>query len=56
MGTKRKKIKDSDLKGFKYFKAISKMLEKLHKADVYGDNRLHADKFMDWQKTHAEDV
>ena len=45
MGTKRKKIKDSELKGFKYLKAISKLLEKLHDAgcerDTAGNRTLH---------------
>lgn len=49
MATKRKKIKDSDLVGFKYFKAISKMLERLHDAgcqrDIAGNRILHMDQF-----------
>jgi hypothetical protein len=49
MTIRRKKIKDSDLKGFKYFKAISKMLEKLHDAgcerDIAGNRKLHMDQY-----------
>ena len=49
MGNKRKKIQDSDLKGFKYFKAISKMLERLHDAgcggDIAGNRTLHMDQY-----------
>ncbi len=49
MGTKRKKIKDSELKGFKYLKAISKLLEKLHDAgcerDTAGNRTLHMDQY-----------
>ena len=49
MGTKRKKIKDSELKGFKYLKAISKLLEKLHDAgcarDIAGNRTLHMDQY-----------
>jgi len=49
MRKKRKKINDSDLKGFKYFKAISKMLERLHDAgcerDIAGNRILHMDQF-----------
>ena len=49
MGTKRKKIKDSELKGFKYLKAISKLLEKLHDAgcerDTAGNRILHMDQY-----------
>jgi hypothetical protein len=49
MGTKRKKIKDSQLQGFKYFKAISKMLERLHGAgcerDIAGNRKLHMDQY-----------
>ena len=49
MGSKRKKIKDHQLKGFKYFKAISKMLESLHNAgcqrDIAGNRKLHMDQY-----------
>ena len=49
MGTKRNKIKDSQLQGFKYFKAISKMLESLHGAgcerDIAGNRKLHMDQY-----------
>ena len=49
MPAKRKKIKDHELKGFKYFKAISKMLEGLHDAGCARDkanNRiLHMDQY-----------
>ena len=49
MGTKRKKIKDSELEGFKYLKAISKLLEKLHDAgcarDIAGNRTLHMDQY-----------
>ena len=47
---KRKKIKEKDLQGFKYFKAISAMLENLHDAGCERDranNRiLHMDQYM----------
>jgi hypothetical protein len=49
MGKKRKKIKDSELEGFKYLKAISKLLEKLHDAgcarDTAGNRTLHMDQY-----------
>ena len=49
MGAKRKKIKDHQLKGFKYFKAISSMLESLHDAgcerDIAGNRTLHMDQY-----------
>ena len=49
MTTRRKEIKDSDLKGFKYFKAITKMLEELHGAgcarDTAGNRTLHMDQY-----------
>ena len=49
MNTKRKKIKDHDLKGFKYFKAVSTMLESLHGAgcerDIAGNRILHMDQY-----------
>jgi hypothetical protein len=47
---KREKIKEKDLQGFKYFKAISAMLENLHDAGCERDranNRiLHMDQYM----------
>jgi len=50
MSAKRKKIKESQLQGFKYFKAISAMLESLHQAGCQrdkADNRLlHMDQYM----------
>jgi len=50
MGNKRKKIKDSDLEGFKYFKAISDMLESLHdtgcERDIAGNRTLHMDQYV----------
>jgi len=49
MNTKRRKIKDYELKGFKYFKAISAMLENLHDAgcerDTAGNRTLHMDQY-----------
>ena len=49
MGTKRKKIQDHELKGFKYFKAISAILESLHDAgcerDIAGNRILHMDQY-----------
>jgi hypothetical protein len=48
--SKRKKIKDTELEGFKYFKAISKMLESLHGAgcerDIAGNRILHMDQYV----------
>ena len=50
MGKKRKKIKDHELEGFKYFKAISKMLEALHgvgcERDIAGNRILHMDQYV----------
>ena len=50
MSKKRHKIKESELQGFKYFKAISGMLESLHKAgcqrDRAGNRKLHMDQYM----------
>jgi hypothetical protein len=50
MGQKRQKIKESELRGFKYFKAISRMLERLHEAgcqrDLAGNRRLHMDQYI----------
>ena len=50
MSKKRHKINESELQGFKYFKAISGMLESLHKAgcqqDRAGNSKLHMDQYM----------
>jgi hypothetical protein len=50
MSKKKPKIKDHELKGFKYFKAISKMLERLHDAgcerDIAGNRILHMDQYV----------
>ena len=50
MSAKRKKIKEEQLQGFKYFKAISGMLESLHEAgcqrDRAGNRLLHMDQYM----------
>ena len=50
MSKKRHKIKESELQGFKYFKAISGMLESLHKAgcqrDRAGNRKLHMDQYI----------
>jgi hypothetical protein len=50
VSAKRKKIKEKDLQGFKYFKAISGMLESLHEAgcqrDKAGNRQLHMDQYM----------
>ena len=50
MSAKRKKIKENQLQGFKYFKAISGMLEPLHEAgcqrDKAGNRQLHMDQYM----------
>ncbi len=50
MSKKRHKIKESELQGFKYFKAISGMLESLHQAgcqrDRAGNRKLHMDQYM----------
>ncbi len=50
MSAKREKIKDNQLQGFKYFKAISGMLECLHtagcKRDKAGNRTLHMDQYM----------
>ena len=49
MSEKRQKIKESQLQGFKYFKAISTMLESLHdvacERDVAGNRTLHMDQY-----------
>lgn len=50
MSAKRDKIKESQLAGFKYFKAIGGMLESLHEAgcqrDRAGNRQLHMDQYM----------
>jgi len=50
MSAKRKIIKEEQLQGFKYFKAISGMLESLHEAgcqrDRAGNRLLHMDQYM----------
>jgi hypothetical protein len=50
MSQKRHKIKEQELQGFKYFKAISKMLESLHDAgcqrDRAGNRMLHMDQYI----------
>lgn len=50
MSQERHKIKESELQGFKYFKAISGMLESLHEAgchyDRAGNRTLHMDQYM----------
>jgi hypothetical protein len=50
MVTKSKDIRTSDLKGFKYFKNISKLLQTLHKAgcerDRAGNRILHMDQYI----------
>ena len=50
MSKKRHKIKEHDLQGFKYFKAVSGMLDRLHNAgcqrDRAGNRILHMDQYM----------
>jgi hypothetical protein len=50
MSAKREKIKEHQLQGFKYFKAISGLLENLHdagcKRDRAGNRKLHMDQYM----------
>jgi len=50
MSKKRHKIKESELQGFKYFTAISGMLESLHKTgcqyDLAGNRILHMDQYI----------
>jgi len=50
MSAKRKKIKENQLQGFKYFKGISGILESLHEAgcsrDRAGNRQLHMDQYM----------
>jgi hypothetical protein len=50
MSKKKPKIKSHQLEGFKYFKAISSMLESLHDAgcerDIAGNRKLHMDQYV----------
>ncbi|MFH1615034.1 MAG: hypothetical protein ABIG61_08125 [Planctomycetota bacterium] len=50
MSAKREKIKEQQLQGFKYFKAISGLLEKLHNAgcqrDRAGNRKLYMDQYI----------
>lgn len=50
MSAKREKIKEEQLQGFKYFKAISTFLQRLHDAgcqrDIAGNRKLHMDQYM----------
>ena len=50
MSEKKEKIKESDLQGFKYFKVLSQLLERLHNAgcqsDRAGNRILHMDQYM----------
>ena len=50
MSKKKEKIKQSDLQGFKYFKTLSRMLERLHnegcQRDRAGNRILHMDQYM----------
>jgi hypothetical protein len=50
MSKKRHKIKENELQGFKYFKAINKMLESLHdigcQRDKTGNRILHMDQYI----------
>jgi hypothetical protein len=50
VSAKREKVKESQLQGFKYFKAISGMLESLHDAgcqrDRAGNRKLHMDQYV----------
>ncbi|MBW2370217.1 MAG: IS4 family transposase, partial [Deltaproteobacteria bacterium] len=50
MSAKRKKIKENDLQGFKYFQPISALLETLHDAggqrDRAGNRKLHMDQYL----------
>jgi len=50
MKEKKQKIKQNDLQGFKYFKKLSQMLERLHNAgcqrDKAGNRILHMDQYM----------
>jgi hypothetical protein len=50
MSRKRRKIKDYEVQGFKYFKPIAKMLERLHdvgcERDRAGNRQLHMDQYI----------
>ena len=50
MSRRRHKIRESELQGFKYFKALSGMLNGLHNAgcqyDRAGNRKLHMDHYM----------
>jgi len=50
MDNRRKKIKEKDLQGFKYFKVLSSLLETLHDAgcarDIAGNRKLHMDQYV----------
>lgn len=50
MSRKKEKINERDLQGFKYFKTLSQMLERLHNAgcqrDKAGNRILHMDQYM----------
>ena len=50
MSKEKPKIKESDIQGFKYFKKLSQMLERLHNAgcqrDRAGNRILHMDQYM----------
>lgn len=50
MGKKLKEIKESQLAGFKYFKVVDKMLQRLHDAscqrDIAGNRILHMDQYV----------
>lgn len=50
MSAEREKIKEHQLSGFKYFKAISEILEELHDAgcqrDIAGNRKLHMDQYI----------
>ena len=50
MSKKKNKIKEKDVHGFKYFKVMSKLLERLHdvgcQEDKAGNRRLHMDQYM----------
>ena len=49
MSKKKPKIKESQLAGFKYFKVVNKMLQRLHDAgcqrDIAGNRKLHMDQY-----------
>ena len=50
MSKKKEKIKERNLQGFKYFKVLSQLLERLHQAgcqrDKAGNRILHMDQYM----------